>query len=129
MAFQDYKVLGDSSWVGLENFGNVLWDKEWWAAVYNALRYSMLVIALTFLPPVFLAVLLQEIPSGKILFRTLFYLPAVISSLVAVLLWKSFYAPGESGILNRILLNIPCIVYLLFRFSGFSFQPTFSYPL
>ena len=113
MAFQDYRIMGGHGWVGVDNFGNVLWDKEWWLTVWNSLRYSILVVGLTFLPPVILAVLLDEIPRGKILFRTLFYLPAVITGLVVIYLWKSFYEKTEFGVLNAIVLNIPAIGYLL----------------
>ena len=72
ISLQDYRIMGGSTWVWLDNFGNVLWDAEWWASVWNSLRYCFLVIMLTFLPPVILAVLLQEIPRGKIFFRTVF---------------------------------------------------------
>lgn len=109
MAFQDYRIMGDSKWVWLDNFGNVLWDTEWWTTVYNSLKYSFLVISLTFLPPVILAVLLQEIPRGRIFFRTIFYLPAVITGLVVIYLWRSFYEPSELGVLNAIVLHIPAI--------------------
>lgn len=111
MAFQDYRVLGQSAWVGLDNFASILWDKQWWSAVWNSWRYSFLVIALTFIPPVLLAVMLQEIPRGKIFFRTVFYLPAVASGLVVIFLWKSFYE--ESGLINRVLMEIPAVVFLL----------------
>ena len=91
MAFQSYKILGDSVWVGVDNFGDLLVDASWWQSFWNAFRYSLLVISLTFLPPVILAILLQEVPQGKILFRVIYYLPAVITGLVTMLLWKQFY--------------------------------------
>jgi multiple sugar transport system permease protein len=112
MAFQDYRVMGGSTLVWLDNFGNVLWDADWWKSVWNALRYSSLIIALTFLPPVVLAILLQEIPYGKVFFRTVYYLPAVITGLVVILLWKSFYDPSERGALNAVLMRIPAIGFL-----------------
>ncbi|MBL4700733.1 MAG: extracellular solute-binding protein [Phycisphaeraceae bacterium] len=113
MAFMDYKIMGNSEFTGLDNFGNVLFDVEWWQSVYNSLRYCFLVISLTFLPPIILAVLLQEVPRGKLVFRTIFYLPAVITGLVTLLLWKMFYAPSEFGALNRILMYIPAIAYVI----------------
>lgn len=113
IAFQDYRIMGGSEWIWLDNFGNVLWDREWWTSVLNSLRYSFLVIGLTFLPPVILAILLQEIPKGKMLFRMLFYLPAVITGLIVVLLWKSFYDPTENGALNAVVMHIPAIGYIL----------------
>ncbi|HBA84769.1 MAG TPA: hypothetical protein DCZ95_11800 [Verrucomicrobia bacterium] len=126
MAFQDYRIMGDSSWVWLDNFGQLLWAPDWWAAVWNSARYSFLVITLTFLPPVVLAILLQEVPHGKILFRTIFYLPAVISGLVVVFLWKSFYDPTERGVLNAVLMNIPAIGFLLFGLALFALAANFS---
>ncbi|MBU4459783.1 MAG: sugar ABC transporter permease, partial [Verrucomicrobia bacterium] len=113
MALLDYRIMGGSAWVGLDNFGDVLWDPEWWFSVWNSLRYSLLVIALTFLPPVGLAILLQEIPRGRVLFRVLFYLPAVLSGLVVTLLWKTFYDPTERGWLNALLLRVPAWGFLL----------------
>ncbi|HAI14798.1 MAG TPA: hypothetical protein DCM28_24035 [Phycisphaerales bacterium] len=114
MAFMNYNIMGNSKFTGLENFGNVLFDIEWWQAVYNSMRYCFLVISMTFLPPVILAILLQEVPRGKILFRTIFYLPAVITGLVTMLLWKMFYAPSEAGALNRVLMMIPAVAYVAF---------------
>jgi len=113
LAFQDYHIMGGSTWVWVDNFGSVLWDKDWWQAVWNSVHYCVLVIGLTFLPPVILAVLLQEIPRGKILFRTIFYLPAVISGLVVIFLWQSFYEPTEYGVLNAVVLSIPAIGYII----------------
>jgi len=80
MAFLDYRIMGDSTLVWLDNFGDGLWSMDWW-------------------------------PRGKILFRTLFYLPAVIAGLVVILLWKSFYEPSEYGALNRVLQSVPAFVF------------------
>lgn len=112
MAFQNYRIMGGSEWVWVDNFANLLWDGEWWMAIWNSLRYSLLVVGLTFLPPVILAVLLQEVPRGKILFRTLFYLPAVISGLVVIYLWRSFYEKSEFGVLNAIMLKVPAVGFI-----------------
>jgi multiple sugar transport system permease protein len=113
MAFFDYRLIGKPAWVGVDNFGDLLFDGYWWNAVWNSVRYSLLVIALTFLPPVILAVLLQEVPRGKLLFRLIYYLPAVVTGLVTVLLWKQFYEPSERGALNALLLRIPAAGFLL----------------
>ncbi len=112
MAFMDYRILGESTWVGVDNFGDLLFDSYWWQSVWNALRYSFLVMSLTFLPPIILAILLQEVPRGKLLFRTIYYLPAVITGLVTILLWKQFYEPSERGALNALMLNIPMAGFL-----------------
>lgn len=113
MAFFDYRLIGDSTWVGVDNFGDILYNSAWWQSVWNALRYATLVIALTFLPPIILAIFLQEIPRCKLLFRIIYYLPAVITGLVTVLLWKQFFEPSERGALNSILMRVPAIGFIL----------------
>ena len=112
MAFQDYRIMGGSMWVGLKNFGDVLANGDWWQSVWNSVRYSFWVITLTFMPPVILAILLQEVPHGKTLFRTVFYLPAVITGLVVILLWKQFFDPTEFGVLNMVIMHIPAIAFI-----------------
>jgi ABC-type sugar transport system permease subunit/ABC-type glycerol-3-phosphate transport system substrate-binding protein len=112
MAVLDYQLIGKSTFVGVDNFANILVDSDWWNAVYNATRYSFLVMALTFLPPIILAILLQEIPTGKLFFRIIFYLPAVITGLVTALLWKQFYDPVRTGVLNRVILSVPAIGFI-----------------
>ena len=113
MAFYDYHIFGNSTWVFLDNFANLLWDSDWWQALLTSARYSLLVISMTFLPPVLLAILLQEVPRGKILFRLIFYLPATITGLVVILLWKTFYEPSEAGLVNRIVMQIPAGAWIL----------------
>ena len=98
-ALQDARrFAGASTWVFLDNFANLLWDSDWWQALLTSARYSVLVISMTFLPPILLAILLQEVPRGKVLFRLIFYLPASITGLVVILLWKTFYEPSEAGL-------------------------------
>jgi multiple sugar transport system permease protein len=118
MAFFDYRIFGASTWVFLDNFANLLWDPDWWRALLTSARYSFLVISMTFLPPVLLAILLQEVPRGKILFRVIFYLPASITGLVVILLWKTFYEPSEAGLINRLVMQMPAAGWLLLSLAA-----------
>ena len=107
MAFQDYRIFGRSAFTGLDNFANLLWDAGWWRALWTSARYAAWTMALTFLPPVGLAVLLQEVPRGKVAFRMIYYLPAAVTGLVVILMWKGFYEPSEAGLVNRVVMGIP----------------------
>ena len=101
MAFQDYNVRGYSQWVGLDNFANVLFSGEFWHAMLVSLEYAALYLGLGFVAPIVLALLLSEVPRGKILYRTIYYLPAVLSGVVVIFLWKGFYGPY--GALNQMI--------------------------
>jgi multiple sugar transport system permease protein len=104
MAFQDYQIVGDSQWIGLQNFADVLFDPVWWHALGKTLYYMALSLALGFFPPIILAILLQEVSHGKIIYRVIYYLPAVISGVIVIYLWKLLYDPSDAGALNQILL-------------------------
>jgi ABC-type sugar transport system permease subunit len=52
---------------------------------------------------VLLALMLSEIPRGKVFFRTVYFLPHLTSALVIMLLWKMMFDPTENGMLNRLL--------------------------
>jgi len=93
IAFQDYRVMGDSPWIGLDNFAAVLWDAQFWYSMWISVKWVVLFMLSAFIAPIILAVLLHEVPRGKIIYRTIYYLPAVITGLIAMFLWKSFYAP------------------------------------
>lgn len=103
MAFQEYHIVGETSWRGLDNFILVATDKGFWLAWGRTLQYVGLTLLLGFLSPIFLALMLAEIPRGKIIFRTLYFLPHLTSALVIALLWKLMYDPTENGMLNQLL--------------------------
>lgn len=103
MAFSDYRVMGGSSFIGIDNFVRAFWEPLFWIAMKNTFVYVFLTIVLGFFLPVILAIMLNEIPKGTLLYRTLYYLPAVSSPMVILLLWKQFYDPSPAGLMNRML--------------------------
>jgi multiple sugar transport system permease protein len=103
MALQDYRVAGESPFVGLDNFITLALDASFWASLGRTVYFVMLNMTLAFLTPIFLALLLSEVPRGKVFFRTLFFLPQVTSGLVIALLWKLMYEPTPAGFLNQLI--------------------------
>jgi ABC-type sugar transport system permease subunit/ABC-type glycerol-3-phosphate transport system substrate-binding protein len=103
MAFQDYKIAQPPRWIGLDNFIEAATQETFWYGILNSFLYVGLSLGLGFFLPIILALLLSEVPRGKMLYRTLYYLPAVTSGLVILFLWKQFYDPSENGLLNQLL--------------------------
>jgi len=106
MAFQDYQIVGKSTWIGFENFADVIFDPTWWSSVLKTLYYMALSLGLGFLPPIVLAIMLQEVSHAKMLYRVIYYLPAVISGMIVIYLWKLLYDPSDAGGLNQILMSL-----------------------
>ncbi len=103
MAFQDYRIVGNAAWVGLDNFIRVACDAGFWAAWGRTLQYVGITLVLGFTAPIALALLLSEIPRGRVFFRTVYFLPHLTSALVVTLLWKMMFDPTENGMLNQAL--------------------------
>ena len=117
MAFQEYNVRGFSEYVGMANFAEVLYDREFWYSVWVTLKYTVLFALFGFTAPIVLAILLTEIPHGKIFFRTVYYLPAVLTGLIVIYLWKSFYGPF--GMINEV---VNAIIQMLNFLPGVEFE-------
>ncbi len=103
MAFQDYRIVGAGSWEGLDNFIRVASDPNFWKAWGRTLQYVGITLVLGFTTPILLALLLSEIPRGKVFFRTVYFLPHLTSALVVTLMWKMMFDPTENGMLNQVL--------------------------
>ena len=102
MSFQKTNLI-TWSWVGVDNFANVLADPLLGTAVLNTGYFAVLALVFGFPLPLLLAVLMSEVRRGKGLYSALAYLPVVIPPVVAVLLWKFFYDASPTGVFNTIL--------------------------
>ena len=98
MAFQDYNVRGMYEWIGMANFASALYDAEFWDALWVTVKFTLLYALFGFTAPIVLAFLLTEVPKDKILFRTICYLPAVLTGLIVVFFWRSCYGQSGTGI-------------------------------
>ena len=105
MAFQNYHVLGRSTFVGLDNFIDLFHQQTFWYGVRNSLSYTAISLSLGFCLPILVALGLTEVPRGKILFRTLYYLPAVTTGIAITFMWKQFEDGTAAGLFNSLLLS------------------------
>jgi len=116
MAFQDFRIAGDAPFVGLDNFISLALDASFWASMGRTVYYVFLTMVVTFTAPIVLAIMLSEVPRGKVFYRTLFFLPQVTSGLVIALIWKMMYDPSPAGLMNQLIL-------LLDRIPGVHLEP------
>jgi multiple sugar transport system permease protein len=103
MAFQEYRIMGGSRWVGFDNFIEVFTQPVFYKSLVNSFVYVGLSLAIGFFLPIFLALALNEIPRARVFFRTVFYLPAMTSPIVVSLVWRQLYEKTETGLLNSLL--------------------------
>ena len=112
MAFQDYKITGESEFVGLNNFIILTRDSSFWMSLLRTCYFVFLNMLLAFTAPIILAILLTEVPRFKIFFRTLFFLPQMTSGIVIALMWKLMYNPTPAGFFNQAISYLNYIPFV-----------------
>jgi putative chitobiose transport system permease protein len=106
LSFTHYDAVGAPTWVGLANYDRLIHDPVFWKSLWNSLLYLLGVVPALLVLPLFLAILVNRLLPGVAFFRAAYYLPVVVSMVVAGLMWKWIFA--ENGLLNYALgLAVP----------------------
>src|SRR5215217_3458349 len=93
-----WKGLGPlTNYVGLDNFDRVIHDEVFRAALQHNLTILVLSITVQLPLALFLALLVRRNLRGRAFFRTVFFLPYVLSEVVTGLIWTFLFHP-QSGI-------------------------------
>jgi multiple sugar transport system permease protein len=103
MSFQMTNLVEPATWVGLDNFRNVLNDPLLPTAIRNTGYFALLAFVFGYPLPLVMAVVMSDVRRLRGVFTMLAYLPVVVPPAVAVLLWQVFYDAGDSGVFNTIL--------------------------
>lgn len=104
-AWSFFKMKGYNpvEFIGLRNYVEVVKDTQFLPTVWNSVVYVFWSLIVGYLPPMLIAVLLNEMVHFKSGFKITIYLPAIIPGVAAMVLWKFIYAPDTTGLLNMIL--------------------------
>lgn len=100
----EYDITQPPQWIGWENFIQLWQDKLFWKTISNTLLYLVVVVPVLVIFPLGLAILVNQKLKGIDWFRTAFYTPVVISTIVAGIAWKALYA--QNGLLNQLLQQL-----------------------
>ena len=105
-SFTDLRLLGRPGlgphFVGLRNYGRLLQDGAFWAAVRNNLYFVAVVTPLQTALALGLALLVNRRLPGTRWFRTLYFMPVATTMAVVAVVWSLLFAP-DPGVINRLL--------------------------
>jgi multiple sugar transport system permease protein len=102
----DYQVLTPARYVGLDNYVRLFRDDELVRkSIFNTFYFTFIGVPLGVTGSLLLALLLNCKVPGIRLFRTLFYVPSIISGVAVCVLWMWLLNP-ESGLVNQMLAKI-----------------------
>lgn len=102
-SFTNYNITSQMDFVGTQNYEKLLFDDQhFWTSLWNTLYYVAFSVPFTTIGAIFLSVLLnKDIPDLRF-FRTIYYLPAVLSGVGVYLLWMQLLDPS-TGLVNLVL--------------------------
>lgn len=95
-----YTVL---DFCGFDNYVKVLTHTQFMPMLINTVKYVFWSFVIGFLPPLFIAIMINEMVHFKNAFRVIIYIPAVIPGIAAMLMWYFIYYPDKTGLLNMVL--------------------------
>jgi multiple sugar transport system permease protein len=99
MSFQKWNILTPPRYVGLANFRKAfLEDPLFWKCLFNTAYYAFVSVPLRMVLAFALAILLNQSVRGLAFFRTIFYLPSVVTGVATAMLWMLLLNPDVGGI-------------------------------
>ncbi|MFI6295355.1 carbohydrate ABC transporter permease [Nonomuraea sp. NPDC050790] len=102
ISFMSWNLLKAPQWVGLANYERMFADPEFWESIENTVQYGVGYVALGVSFTFVMALLLNQPLRFQGLFRTVMYMPSVVSGLATALLWLNILHP-DYGLINKVL--------------------------
>ncbi len=101
-SFNDVNKFNMATFVGLENYKNLLKEPDLLLALKNTFLYALVTVPVGLALSLIVAALLNTKIKGTSFYRTIYFLPSVTMAAAVALVWKLIFH-GEFGILNEVL--------------------------
>jgi len=99
-----WSAFSKEVFVGLDNYQAMAADPVFWSSLFNNVAYAVVSVVVQVFGGLVLAAILEEIVRGRLrgIFRTIYFIPAVLSLTVTGLLFTFIYNP-QIGLVNGFL--------------------------
>jgi multiple sugar transport system permease protein len=110
-----YDVLRIPQFIGFGNYEKLIFeDPYFWTSISNTLVYTVLRVPLCIIGSLLLAVLVNNAVRGVKFFRTIYFIPSIVTGVVLSVVWLWMFNP-QFGLLNSFLayMGVPGPLWLL----------------
>jgi multiple sugar transport system permease protein len=121
ISFTNWTALSAPKFVGLLNYQKMLADPLFRTALWNSLYFGIGSVGLGMIVSFLLALLLNQRVLGMSVFRTIFYLPSVVSGIAVAILWIMILHK-DFGLINSAL------AWVGIRGPGWLVEPQWAMP-
>ena len=102
--------LGKAEFVGLANFGHMVnYDASFMKSVWVTTYYALLAVPFGQVLALLVAVLMNQKVRGIAIYRTIFFVPSVVSGVALATLWVMMF-DNQKGIINRVITPLCNVV-------------------
>lgn len=103
VSFNDWNALEPMKFAGFKNYKDALTDAEWWHSLTTTIIYTFMYVPMVYCISLLMALFINSIPGkAQEFFRTMYFVPYAISTVVAAMIWKFMFDP-QRGFINDIL--------------------------
>jgi len=103
MSFFDWPIMRTPAFSGIANYVEMFTkDAQFYKSLSITLKYAAIFVPLNMVLALLLAMLITQPVKGVKFFRTIYYIPSVISGVAISIIWK-WILNGDYGILNYLL--------------------------
>lgn len=121
ISFTNWSALSTPSFTGGANYTKLINDSLFYKAMGNSLYYGIGSVGLGTIVSFLLALLLNQNVKGMAVFRTIFYLPSVVSGIAVAILWIMILHQ-DFGLINSFL------AFFGIKGPGWLVQPEWAMP-
>lgn len=106
ISFQNWNLLGDRTWAGLENYRRMVVDPVFWKVFNNTFIYLLLGTPVSLVLSFIVAYNLDKLRFMHGFLRMLYFLPFMTSAVAMAWVWRWFYQPVPTGLFNNLLAQM-----------------------
>lgn len=103
LTFTDWNLVGTWHFIGLDNWKELLSDRAVWNSLKVTIVYSLYVVIPTLVIGLLMALAINTKKRGRSLFKGIWFIPVITSTICIASVWKWLFTADESGIVNQIL--------------------------
>jgi len=102
ISLTEWNLLAPATWVGLDNYANLLTDPETADVFLHTLYYIVGYLPLVYVGGLAIALALNTALRGRTVLRGVYFLPVITSWIVVALVWRWLLNPSN-GVVNTVL--------------------------
>jgi multiple sugar transport system permease protein len=102
ISMTDWSIIGDAGVIWFENFIEIFKDEMFYRSLWITARYAIFAVPIKIVVALAVAILLNKEWRGVGVFRTIFYMPAIVSGVAVAIVFRWVLDPSF-GVMNAIL--------------------------